>query len=113
MTIPRKAFRIELRFEVRRVGFRPAVYRLAHELSLVGWVHNDGQGLTIHAEGAPAQFASFVAALPAWVPPVSRIVSFRACSVPVEGFGAFEIRASLRSGSSVALTSPDLSVCDE
>ena len=47
--------RIEVRGIVQGVGFRPFVYRLAHELALAGWVNNDGAGVTIEVEGDSAQ----------------------------------------------------------
>ena len=47
--------RIEVRGVVQGVGFRPFVYRLAHELALDGWVRNDGSGVTIEVQGDPGR----------------------------------------------------------
>ena len=52
---PRLRRQIQVRGIVQGVGFRPFVYRLAHELGLAGWVRNDGDGVTIEAEGSAAQ----------------------------------------------------------
>ena len=37
---------------VQGVGFRPFVYRLAHEHGLAGWVLNDEHGVLLEVEGA-------------------------------------------------------------
>ena len=36
---------------VQGVGFRPAVWHLARELKLVGWVRNDAAGVEVRLEG--------------------------------------------------------------
>ena len=37
---------------IQGVGFRPLIYRLAHEKNLVGWVKNDCGCVRIHIEGS-------------------------------------------------------------
>src|SRR5512144_2797503 len=41
--------RIEIRGTVQGVGFRPWVYRVAHELGVAGRVHNHARGVTVDA----------------------------------------------------------------
>ena len=53
--VARVRLKLALRGAVQGVGFRPFVYRLAHELGLAGWVNNAPQGLFIEAEGTPAE----------------------------------------------------------
>jgi hydrogenase maturation protein HypF len=48
------AVRIRVTGVVQGVGFRPFVWRLAHDLGLTGWVKNDAAGVEIHAEGSTA-----------------------------------------------------------
>jgi hydrogenase maturation protein HypF len=48
----RSARSILVRGIVQGVGFRPFVYRLAHEHRIAGWVLNGEDGVAIHAEGA-------------------------------------------------------------
>ena len=47
--------RLQVAGVVQGVGFRPFVYRLAHDLALAGWVRNDAAGVTIEVQGDPAR----------------------------------------------------------
>lgn len=58
---------------VQGVGFRPFVYRLAHELKLAGWVRNGVNGVLIHACGTAESLALFERHLLAQAPPAARI----------------------------------------
>ena len=54
---------------VQGVGFRPFVYRLAHEHGIQGWVRNAVGRVEIHAEGPAEELASFRHGLIAQAPP--------------------------------------------
>ena len=56
---------------VQGVGFRPFVYRLAHQHRITGWVRNVDGTVEIHAEGEPAQLQRFSDDLLAEAPPLS------------------------------------------
>ncbi|MHB9159230.1 MAG: carbamoyltransferase HypF, partial [Thiobacillus sp.] len=56
---------------VQGVGFRPFVYRLAHQHQITGWVRNVDGAVEIHAEGAPRQLRDFSDALLKEAPPLS------------------------------------------
>jgi len=43
---------LRLRGRVQGVGFRPVVFRLAHELGLRGWVRNDAAGAEVALGGS-------------------------------------------------------------
>jgi len=54
---------VQVRGTVQGVGFRPWVWRLAHELGLSGRVRNDADGVHIEAWGAPADLDALCARL--------------------------------------------------
>jgi hydrogenase maturation protein HypF len=67
----RAAQRISISGRVQGVGFRPFVYRLAHQHDITGWVRNVDGAVEIHAEGAPTQLRHFSDALLKEAPPLS------------------------------------------
>jgi hydrogenase maturation protein HypF len=113
MMAQRAAVRIDVRGVVQGVGFRPTVYRIAHENAVTGWVLNDSHGLSIHAEADLSRLNAFVSALQTQPPPGARIASFDWRPAPVEGFATFEIRSSQRHQPPIVMMSPDLPVCGE
>lgn len=68
-----KALRLTVRGLVQGVGFRPHVWRLAHEQRLVGWVRNGADGVEIHLEGEEASLAGFCDRLLATPPTAAQI----------------------------------------
>ncbi len=67
----RTARQITISGRVQGVGFRPFVYRLAHQHGITGWVRNVNGAVEIHAEGEPAQLQRFIDALISDAPPLS------------------------------------------
>jgi hydrogenase maturation protein HypF len=104
---------IRVRGLVQGVGFRPAVWRLAHGLGLRGSVANDGDGVIIRLCGPAATIARFVQRLAEQPPPLARIDRIeRGASLPVEENAGFHIIASLPSGASTGVA-PDAATCPE
>jgi hydrogenase maturation protein HypF len=64
---------IRVRGLVQGVGFRPTVWRLAHDCGLRGDVRNDSDGVLIHACGDVLTVEQFLARLRAECPPLARI----------------------------------------
>lgn len=98
---------LRVRGLVQGVGFRPAVWRLACELGLRGWVCNDGAGVRIAIAGEQA--AGFAARLRGEAPRLARIdaIDEEACTVEGEGFSIVE---SLGGEVKTAI-GPDAAIC--
>ncbi|MFZ1863067.1 MAG: carbamoyltransferase HypF [Polyangiales bacterium] len=102
---------IEIRGTVQGVGFRPWVYRLAHQAGIRGSVRNAANGVTIRAFGAEAELAAFVKQLREDVPTPARVVDLRAAVIPDEGAPGFIIESSDDAGSKALSIPPDLATC--
>ena len=76
--------RIEVRGIVQGVGFRPWVYRLAHEEGIRGRVRNDGAGVTIEAFGSPSALSRFVKRIGEEAPPAARVLELRERGIGAE-----------------------------
>ncbi|MEA2297178.1 MAG: hydrogenase maturation protein HypF [Solirubrobacteraceae bacterium] len=96
---------------VQGVGFRPHVYRLAHELELDGFVLNDSQGVLLEVEGPGTAIGEFLARLRSQAPPLARIEQVEAAELPPTGVRGFRIVSSRGGGEQDAPVSPDTATC--
>lgn len=107
------ARRIQLDGQVQGVGFRPFVYRLAHQFELCGSVCNRSGQVDIFVQGPASQLASFeqdlIERAPAIAGPVIR------SSEPIERFKAddFRILPSEAGGASAIHVPPDYFCCPD
>ena len=99
--------RIRVRGLVQGVGFRPFVWKLAHELALSGWVRNDGSGVSIAIRGGAVD--AFVQRLPREAPRLARIDGMEVVQETVEGDG-FSILDSVADAVATAI-GPDAALC--
>lgn len=104
---------IRVRGVVQGVGFRPFVYRLAHEHGLAGWVLNGEDGVVIHAEGPLQVVLEFMDDLRSQAPPAATISAIEVEHAEPLGLSDFTIHASERHDRPTVRISPDLPVCDE
>ena len=104
--------RIRVRGQVQGVGFRPHVWRLAQELSLVGWVRNDGEGVEIEAQGAAASVDALLERLQRQAPPLARISAVESHAAAVSNAAGFVIAAS-QSGQASTSVTPDTAICTD
>ena len=104
---------LDIEGAVQGVGFRPAVYRLATELELAGWVSNGRAGVQIEVEGAAARVEEFATRLAAQPPPLALIRTITRRRVALENAHAFTIRASDEVGVARTLLLPDVAICPD
>jgi hydrogenase maturation protein HypF len=105
--------RIHITGIVQGVGFRPFVYGLAARLGLAGWVRNTSSGVDIVVDGPREALETFIVALKAEAPPLSRIDSLDVVDVPANGFKTFEIVHSEPIEGAFQPISPDVCICDD
>jgi hydrogenase maturation protein HypF len=82
---------------VQGVGFRPFVYRLAHQHGISGWVRNVSGAVEIHAEGELPQLLRFSDALIEQAPPLSApgpLAIAPCATAAAEGFSILDSAAS-------------------
>jgi hydrogenase maturation protein HypF len=109
----RERLRFAVRGAVQGVGFRPFVYRLAHDLGLDGWVRNSTSGVFIEVEGQHAQLEVFRTRLASDRPPRAVIQSLEASWLDAAGHAGFEILESARDSAISALVLPDIAICED
>ena len=98
---------------VQGVGFRPFVYRIAHDLDLTGWVRNTPAGVEIEVQGAIDRLNAFEDALQNKLPPLA-VVTSRTSSdiVAIDGERFFTILASGTGRADIQIA-PDAAVCSD
>jgi len=98
---------------VQGVGFRPAVYRLAREHELTGFVRNDGKGVTIEVEGDGAGVDGFMKSLLERPPARASIQTIQTRDLGPKGYREFTIELSSPGDEKTSLVSPDIAVCED
>jgi hydrogenase maturation protein HypF len=98
---------------VQGVGFRPFVYRIAHDLDLTGWVRNTPSGVEIEVQGAIDRLNDFEDALQNKLPPLA-VVTSRTSSdiVAIDGESSFTILASGTGRADIQIA-PDTAICSD
>jgi hydrogenase maturation protein HypF len=108
-----QALRLTVSGRVQGVGFRPFVYRLAHQFSLRGWVRNEAGTVEIWAQGKTAALEAFEQALLEQAPPLARPrIAARSASEP-QAFETFEILPSRADAPARIHVPPDYFACDD
>ena len=100
-----------MRGVVQGVGFRPFVYRLAHQHKLKGRVRNTSGSVDIEVEGAEKALRGFLSDLEDKAPPMARIESVKATFHSPKGYTGFQIEPSLSREGQYQLVSPDIATC--
>ena len=79
--VTRWRYRIE--GQVQGVGFRPFVYRLAHQVGVGGSIRNDSRGVVIDVQGDDDRLARFERGLATQLPPLAVISRLERTDSPV------------------------------
>jgi len=109
----RVARRIVMTGRVQGVGYRPFVYRMAHELGIRGHVRNLRGDVEVIAAGSAAVVEEFTRRLVGRAPPLARpdLRSVGDCAAPAEG--GFVIAPSSAADSPEVSVPPDFFCCDD
>ncbi|MBM4061845.1 MAG: carbamoyltransferase HypF [Planctomycetes bacterium] len=103
--------RLACRGVVQGVGFRPAVFRLAQEFALHGFVRNDPNGACIEVQGPEAAVAAFVARLRGALPPLARLHRLEVTEADVLAETGFTVAGTAAGPRGDALVPPDAALC--
>ena len=107
------AYNIKVRGLVQGVGFRPFIYRLAHQHNVKGWVKNTNEYVLIRAEGIPARFNQFMEGLRRHTPKAATIHDISLEEATIENFQDFTIHESTDISEQITEVSPDIAVCEQ
>ncbi len=99
--------------QVQGVGFRPFVYKLAHELGLAGWVRNDSEGVEIAVEGESPQVMRLIERLQSEPPAMARVDRVtHDLAHATSGLFGFNITPSKTGKGHTGIT-PDMGICTD
>ncbi len=98
---------------VQGVGFRPFVYRIAHEESVAGFVRNDEHGVLLEVEGDTAAVERFLTRLRDDAPPLAAVEAVSREAMSPRGERGFQILASASAGQPDALIAADSATCPD
>lgn len=107
----RERWRLVVVGQVQGVGFRPAVWRLAVALGLVGWVRNTAEGVELEIEGDTAAVAAWWARFDGALPPLAVVRGCQRQAVACVGGEGFVILPSIAAQGQLSLP-PDMSPCE-
>ena len=92
------------------VGFRPFIYRLAHEFDLIGWVRNTPGGVEIEVQGSTEGVADFAHLIPSAAPPLAVIDSISSHEIEAIRESNFSILPSAGGEPDIQIA-PDSALC--
>lgn len=108
-----QTWHIHIQGQVQGVGFRPFIYRLAHQFGLHGWVNNTLDGVHIRLNTDETGVRDFCQQIEKQAPPLARILSLHSRPVAPEFFDSFQIVHSQSEGEPDLLLTPDVALCGD
>ncbi|MBL7669876.1 MAG: carbamoyltransferase HypF [Bdellovibrionaceae bacterium] len=112
-TVTNLNHRIRLQFSgvVQGVGFRPAIFRMAQERGLTGWIQNTADGVLSEFEGPKIVLSSLLESILKDIPSPVKIESHTAEWLPAIGLVGLEIHQSVSRGPPSAQIPADIAIC--
>ena len=109
-----KRQRLIITGNIQGVGFRPFIWRRAHELELTGWVRNDSSGVTIEIQGTDERIDAFLSGLVESCRPLAIIDSIEPIEMPAaRDESSFTILQSSAQADQSTPISPDVATCSD
>ncbi len=106
-------YKIKINGIVQGVGFRPFVFRLAHENNLTGFVNNSKDGVVVEIEGSSENITNFQTKLFSQTPSQASILDLSKKQMPPQGDKKFIIKKSSTHEKPDVFISPDIAICDD
>ncbi|MBF0620701.1 MAG: carbamoyltransferase HypF [Magnetococcales bacterium] len=107
------ARRISVTGRIQGVGFRPFVYRIAHECALTGWVRNETGRVEILVQGSSTNISAFENILINNPPPLAQPQLLNSVKCALSRQDAFIIQPSQAGSASIPVIPPDYFLCDD
>ena len=110
---PCEARRLTITGQVQGVGFRPFVYRIAHQHNIHGWVQNRRGEVLIFAEASMVDIDRFINSLLHEAPPLAKPLLTENITAETEGLDSFIIKASDANSVAAVHVPPDYYTCPD
>lgn len=108
-----QGYHIHIEGQVQGIGFRPYVFNLANQLSLVGQVNNDSDGIHIYIGGHDDDCRSFIDSLTNQPTPLAHITRHTIQRAEILQTENFVIAESNNHPKVNLLVTPDLGLCED
>ncbi|MDH3947655.1 MAG: carbamoyltransferase HypF, partial [Gammaproteobacteria bacterium] len=110
---PCEARRLTITGQVQGVGFRPFVYRIAHQHNINGWVQNRRGEVLVFAEASTEKLDRFLYSLLHEAPPLAKPLLTENIAADAEGLEAFTIKTSDANSVAAVHVPPDYYTCPD
>jgi len=107
------SYKIIINGTVQGVGFRPFIYQLATQLSLVGTVSNGTEGVEIIINTTEKMLQNFLQKIESSLPPLASVDSIHTETTDLQVFQDFQIISTNKEGKITVRIPPDVSICKE
>ncbi len=110
---PCEARRLTITGQVQGVGFRPFVYRIAHQHHINGWVQNRRGEVLIFAEASTDALDRFLYSLLQEAPPLAKPILAENIATDTVGLDTFSIKSSDTNSEAEVHVPPDYYTCPD